>query len=117
MPTVHILDTFQRQLDRVVKKYPLSKTRIDEEIKALVKNPRQGDKYPGFGGLEVRKIRMPLTEYSIGKSKGLRLIFIVIKDNTEIVPLVIYQKKRFSSESEIKKLVMESIQEVHREIM
>jgi len=108
--------SFQKHLKEIFKKFPRSKKRITNEIENLAQNPLQGDSYPGFGELEVRKIRMSLSEYNIGKSKGLRFIYLYLILKNKIIPLAIYQKNKFAAEDEIKRMLIDRIKEIAQEI-
>ncbi len=103
---------FKSHLKEVIKKFPRCEKRIASQIEILSENPDTGDSYPGFGEISVRKIRIPLPEYSIGQSKGLRLIFIILPSKNKIVPLVIYQKGKYAAEHDIKRLVINYLKEV-----
>ncbi len=92
MLAIDYLTSFKKSLNQVFKKYPRSQKRINEEIGKLKENPLQGNSYPGVGEIEVRKIRLSLSEYRIGESKGLRLIYLYLSHKEKIIPLVIYQK-------------------------
>ena len=108
--------SFQKHLKTIFKKFPRSKKRITRLIENLAQNPVQGDMYPGFGDLEVRKIRLSLSEYNIGKSKGLRLIYLFLVLGNKIIPLAIYQKNKFAAEDEIKRMLIDRIKEIAHEI-
>ena len=90
-------NSFTKNLKKLAKKYPKSKNHIRKTINSLKDNPAQGDRYPGFGTLFVRKMRIDLPEHKIGKSKGLRLLHLFIKDKGKVVPLAIYAKKSFGN--------------------
>jgi hypothetical protein len=107
---------FQRRLEKLLSQYPLSKSRVLDVISSLMHNPSVGDRYPGLGLKEVRKLRMGLPEYNIGQSNGLRLIFLAIPEKAMVIPLLIYKKNQIKTENEVKKLVMHSIKEITGEI-
>jgi hypothetical protein len=92
---------FDRLLQETLKKYPLSLPNISRLIDSLPVNYQEGEVYPGFGGLQVRKLRLPLKEYGLGKRKGLRLLCLVAPEKGQIVPLMIYKKGEFASESKV----------------
>lgn len=116
MPTLDIRKSFEKHLKKIFKKYPKSKKRITKQIEKLAKKPEQGHIYPGFGPLKVRKVRFALPEYKMGKSRGLRLIylFLVVKD--KVIPLSVYAKSGYGSEHEIKALLIERIGELADEL-
>lgn len=72
---------FNKALNKALKNYPKSRPGVDKFIEEdLLKNPTQGDQYPGFGAdLNVRKIRLAIREYKIGKRGGLRIIFLHVE--------------------------------------
>lgn len=50
---------FEKELKKIVKKFPKAKNRIELEIESLSEN--SGNRYPGFGEeLQVRKVRIAL---------------------------------------------------------
>ncbi|MBA2881824.1 mRNA-degrading endonuclease RelE of RelBE toxin-antitoxin system [Desulfosalsimonas propionicica] len=100
-----------REFKGIFKTYPKSKKRIKDTIKTLKKNPRQGDRYPGFEGLEVRKLRIGLKEYKISKRNGLRLMFLYLPEKSKILLLTVYTKKHYGKESEIKTIALERLRE------
>lgn len=73
-------------------------------IQALKDNPEQGDIYPGFGEVNVRKIRIGLPEYSISSRKGLRLIFFYSWEKRVIIPLHIYKKGKYEENTVLRKI-------------
>ncbi|MEN8134141.1 MAG: hypothetical protein ABFS18_01215 [Thermodesulfobacteriota bacterium] len=107
---------FERQLHTIFKIFPNSQKHIENNISKLSKKPRNGDRYPGFGELEIRKLRIPLKAYNIGKSKGLRIITIYVPEKNIIAPLVIYKKGNHGSEKDVKSLIMSTIKEVKEEL-
>ena len=115
MLLIEYSNSFQRRLKIIFKKYPRAQNSISLQIDNLTKNPLQGDSYPGFGELEVRKIRISIPEYKIGKSKGLWLIFLNLKDKQKIIPLAVYQKNSIAAENEIRNQIVESLKEHQRE--
>jgi len=110
------LGFFTARLKKVVKKYPLSTDYIDGIINSLKGKPTQGDIYPGFGELSVRKMRIGLPEYKIGKRKGLRLLHLSIDEKKKVAPLTIYAKKDYGSEAKVKKEVIMALQEALLEL-
>lgn len=112
MTTVGYPESFQKHLKRLFKKFPKSKKRLSSEIENLAANPSQGDVYPGFGGMEVRKVRLALSEYNMGKRKGLRLIYVFIVLKDKVVPLAIYQKNQYAAEDEIRHMIIDRIKEI-----
>lgn len=89
---------------------------IQEAIFSLQTNPTRGNIYPGFGEITVRKVRIPLPEYRLSSSKGLRLIFLVSKEKNCIVPISIYKKGAFKREYQVKKRIKDNLKEILKEI-
>lgn len=114
--TVRRFNAFDVQLKKVVKSYPKSEKSIVAFIDGLGVNPTQGDRYPGFGDLYVQKTRFKLKAYGIGQRGGLRLIWLYSEEKETVVPLSIYKKGRPSSEDQIKKLVLNVISDIAKEM-
>ena len=93
--------TFDAAFDRALKSYPLSVTATQSAIDSLPDNPDCGDLYPGLK-VQVRKLRLPLKAYRIGKSKGLRLIYMVLPDKQCLLPVYIYKKGHPQQESDVR---------------
>ena len=107
--------SFSRALDHALTNYCHSTERIKEYIKeVLPAKPDEGELVPGFQGLEVRKVRIPLKEYKIGKRGGLKLYYLV-KDDL-IIPLYIYPKKKNYSEAEIKQKAYSLLKSILEEL-
>lgn len=115
MYDLHEPSVFIKALKTLSKKYPNSKKRIRKTVDSLKKDPEQGVLYPGFGNLFVRKMRIRLPEYKIGKSNGLRLLHLFIKDKGKVVPLVIYAKKSIGSEKTVRDLIVSALKEIVHE--
>ncbi|HAO19776.1 MAG TPA: hypothetical protein DCQ37_04330 [Desulfobacteraceae bacterium] len=98
---------FASDLKAISKNFPKSVNRIEDMIRDLVENPSQGNRYPGFGSNEVRKIRIGLPEYKISQSNGLRLIFGVKPEKKIVALLTIYFKNRYKSENDIIRTAIE----------
>jgi hypothetical protein len=108
---------FKKKLKACLKKYSKSVERITREINSI--NPQEGDTIPGLGlGIEVRvkKLRLELSEYKIGKSKGLRFIFMFVGVKNQIIPLTIYKKGTYKKENEKLKEIKLSLKEILKEI-
>lgn len=104
---IHLLEGFLQQLNEIEKKFPKATTEIEKSLNLLKNNPTRGQKYPGFGQREIRKLRIGLKKYGISKRKGLRLIYAV-KEN-KIIPLLIYHKSDFNKEHKILQKVSSSL--------
>jgi hypothetical protein len=74
---------------------------------------KTGDRYPGFGDdLIVRKQRIGLPEYKLGRSRGLRVICLFLVHKGKKVPLVIYQKSKAGQENKVKQLIITRLKEM-----
>lgn len=93
--------TFNAAFDRALKSYPLSVTATQSAIDSLPNDSDRGDPYPGLK-VQVRKLRLPLKAYRIGKSKGLRLIYMVLPDKQCLLPVYIYKKGHLQQESDVR---------------
>jgi mRNA-degrading endonuclease RelE of RelBE toxin-antitoxin system len=91
MPTiVEIPDSFTKELNRLVRKYPSVLIEIEGLIVQLKQDERLGDLIPNVG-YEVYKVRIKNTSANRGKSGGFRVIYYVrLADN--VVMLTIYSK-------------------------
>jgi len=107
---LHYTGSFNARLKKIISKFPRSENRVKKEIAGLADDPNQGDPYPSFGAYSVRKMRIGLPEYNIGKSHGLRLIYLVVND--KIIPLHVYPKSQFRSESDVLKETKAALKEV-----
>lgn len=107
---------FETDLKTVLKKYPKSARKIESAISDLEKKSDIGDRYPGFGSIEIRKVRIPLPEYNIGKSDGLRLLFMVKPEKADISLLTIYQKNKHKSETDVVKTIIERLNKIEAEL-
>lgn len=97
-------DPFDKLFNKVLKPWPKSWHQVREFITHfLPENPGLGDKYPGFGpDTDVRKIRIGLDHYRIGKRNGLRLIYLYLTRKNDLIPLFIYKKASVKAEHRIK---------------
>jgi hypothetical protein len=80
---------FEIDKERLLKSRPLAHTDIAAAFVSLRENPRQADRMPGIGALDIRKARWPLKSYRIGSSGGLRIVF-ALRERV-IIPLAIWQ--------------------------
>lgn len=79
---------FTKEISRFFKKNQLLEEDFSTFKQELVKNPEQGDRVPGAGG--VRKTRIKSS--SKGKSGGFRICYYYKQINGTIFLLVIYPK-------------------------
>ena len=97
------LPPFEKQIKRLVKKYPSLKSEYLNLIESLEKNPNQGSNI----GNNCFKIRISIASKGKGKSGGARVItHFVIEDKT-IYLLSIYDKSEQSDiqDKELKMLL------------
>jgi len=107
--------SFQNDLYAIFKKYPNSQKDIETELSNLAKKPMAGNAIPGFSPNQIRKLRIPLKKYNIGKSNGLRIIYLVDPRNNRITKLHIYCKKQYRGEQEVKENVRNALKELKGE--
>jgi hypothetical protein len=90
-------DLFDKLFKRTLKPWPRSRQQVRDFIKnTLSANPPLGDKYPGFGpSMDVRKIRIGLDHYNIGKSNGLRLLCLYLPQKKPHCAAVYLQKSLY----------------------
>ncbi len=97
------LKPFERQLKRLVRKFPSLKREITELAAALAEDPNKGTSI----GQGCRKIRLSMASKGGGKSGGSRVITHVRVTSERIYLLSIYDKsdKDTLSDKEIKGLL------------
>jgi len=110
-------NSFRKSLKEIFKKYPNSRNDIEAELDKLKKNPLKGEIIPGLTSYQLRKIRLPLKKYKIGKRKGLRVICLVNVQEKKITLLHIYSKMQYKNEEEVIKKVKEALKELKGELM
>jgi hypothetical protein len=109
-------EAFEAQLRECLKRYSQSLASVNEEIDKLPGNPDQGNAYPGFGTVTVRKVRLPLKEYRLSKRDGLRLIYLVLPAKSLLAPIAIYRKGTFKKEELVIALVREQLRAILTEV-
>jgi len=82
------ISNFDRELKRLVKKYPSIKADLLALMESLLMDPFQGD---GLGK-DCYKVRMKITSKGKGKSAGSRVITCVKVINKRITLISIYDK-------------------------
>lgn len=85
---VEVIPPFNKQLKKLVKKYPSLKSEFLELIESLELNPNQGIKL----GMDCYKIRIAIASKNKGKSGGARVITNIKIENNIIYLLSIYDK-------------------------
>ena len=101
--------TFVNAYEVIKKYYPNSIEQIEDEFAKLLLNPNCGALIRGFHPAQIRKLRIGLKKYQIGKSGGLRLIYLVVASN--IIKLFIYSKRHYEGEEWVYKSVLKSLKE------
>jgi len=85
---IEITSFFEKQLKRLIKKYPSLKSEFITLVETLKENPSLGTPI----GSECYKIRLSITSKGKGKSGGARVITYVQIVETKIYLLTIYDK-------------------------
>lgn len=97
---------FEKELKRLVKKFPSLKDEYKELIEDIIKNPEAGT----FIGSNCYKIRMSIQSKGKGKSGGARAITYVYVKTETVYLLTIYDK---SEKADLKpnelKMMIESL--------
>lgn len=94
---------FEKELKRLVKKFPSFKVEYKELIEEIIKNPETGT----FIGNNCYKIRIAVESKGKGKSGGARAITYVYVETETIYLLTIYDKgeKAALKPSELKMMI------------
>ncbi len=94
---------FDKQLKRLVKKYPSFKSEFAAELAELTVNPLRGTPL----GHHCYKVRIAIASKNAGKSGGARFITYVQVINTTIYLISIYDKGEQDtlSDKEIKEMI------------
>ncbi|MGL2992423.1 type II toxin-antitoxin system RelE/ParE family toxin [Flavobacterium sp. TSSA_36] len=79
---------FEKELKRLVKKFPSLKFEFKELIEEIAKNPQAGT----FIGNNCYKIRIAIESKGKGKSGGARVITYVYVESETVYLLTIYDK-------------------------
>jgi mRNA-degrading endonuclease RelE of RelBE toxin-antitoxin system len=93
---IYTIDYFDKQLKKLVKKYPSLKSEIIELINSLKENPNLGTPI----GNNCYKIRLAISSKGKGKSGGARVISYVVFVDNHIFLLSIYDKSNQDSISD-----------------
>jgi len=96
-----VTSSFEKQLKRLIKKFPSLKTEFKELIHSLQDSPKQGKSL----GNNCFKIRLAIASKGKGKSGGMRVITHVQVVETKVYLLSIYDK---SEQSDITDKELES---------
>ncbi len=100
---VFTISPFDKQIKRLVKKFPSLKSEYPELLKKLETNPFMGNQL----GNNCFKIRMAIKSKDKGKSGGARIITHVQIIESKVFLLAIYDKSEHAgiSDNEIKTLL------------
>lgn len=90
---VYTLRPFDKQLKRLVKKYPSLKKEYIDLIDSLENNPEQGTAI----GNKCYKIRLAIASKGKGKSGGARVIANLVIEDDAVYLLTIYDKSEKSN--------------------
>lgn len=101
--SIKTIPSFDKQLKKLVKKYPSFKVDFLLFVKSLNENPLQGTRI----GKQCFKIRLAIQSKGKGKSGGARIISHLVIQEETIYLISIYDKGNIESitDSEIKKLI------------
>jgi len=96
---------FERQLKRLVRKFPSLKSEYSNLVDELSENPEKGTAL----GNNCRKIRLAIASKGKGKSGGARVITHFYIENKTVFLLAIYDKSEQAniSDKELKELLSE----------
>lgn len=105
MNSVKLTHNFERQLRRIVKKYPGFLADMDALLERIKEDANLGTEL--FAG--VRKVRLSVTGKARGKSGGARSIYYVQDAEATVWMLYVYDKAEVASipENEIRAFVEE----------
>lgn len=94
---------FEKELKRLVKKYPSLKKEYENLISSLEKNPTEGTPI----GQNCYKIRIPIASKGKGKSGGARVISCVVFVEKTVFLVSIYDKseKENISDKDLEKII------------
>lgn len=100
---VQTLASFDKQLKRLVRKYPSLKAEYITLIELLEENPASGT----YIGNDCYKLRLSIFSKGKGKSGGARVIYYVRVDDTLVMLLSIYDKSEQEniSDKDLEKLL------------
>ena len=105
--SVYTIPPFDKQLKRLVKKYPSLKEEFSEILDELTMLPETGTHI----GNSVYKIRISISSKGKGKSGGARIITYVQIQQSSVYLLTIYDKseKEDVSKEELNKMIQNII--------
>jgi mRNA-degrading endonuclease RelE of RelBE toxin-antitoxin system len=91
--SVIAIPKFNKELKKLVKKYPSLKADFTKLLDSLVFNPMQGKPL----GKNCYKIRLAIKSKGKGKSGGARIITNIVVTDTKVYLLFIYDKTKTES--------------------
>lgn len=104
---------FTNQLNSILQSFPKEENNILRTIDSIKKNPvLPGKRIQGWGELHLRKMRIGLKAYNIGKSGGLRLIWLLNEKFKWIIMIAIYEKRDFTSENKLQEMLKRNVNEI-----
>ena len=103
--------TFKALFEKTIASFSKSRKDVLESINSLKSNPT-GNTYPGFKEHVVKKIRIALKENKLGKRKGLRCLYLYLRDKNKLIRLFIYKKGEFKREHQIKGQIKRVLPEI-----
>lgn len=110
---VHWTETFKKDFDKALGKYPLSRNVTKDNVNSLPSIFQYGKIVMGFPQ-QPRKNRLPLSAYNIGKSGGLRLVSIL--QGSLYHPIKLYAKSAEYEENVIRKSIKKALDEILSEL-
>jgi len=103
---IYTLDNFDKELKKLLKKYPSLGSDLRLFLKNLVDNPFQGDSL----GKDGYKVRMAISSKNRGKSGGARVITCIKISDDRITLVSIYDK---SVQSDISDKILNQLLKDH----
>ncbi|MGR3175211.1 MAG: hypothetical protein ACUZ8N_11530 [Candidatus Scalindua sp.] len=104
---------FTNQLEKLIKKYKKSETALIKEVNSILKKPLElGNRIPKFGSDHIRKLRIPLKEYNIGKSGGIRIIYLVDIDTEKVLMVAMYIKSDYKTETSTQSMIRKNLKSI-----
>ena len=85
---IFTIPPFDKQLKRLVRKYPSLKKEFPIFVNSIIENPKQGD---GVGN-DCYKIRLAISSKGKGKSGGARVILHIAIADSIVYLIAIYDK-------------------------
>jgi hypothetical protein len=107
--------TFLACYNNIISSFSKSKDYIKEEITRILKN-KLGKTIPGFGEFVLKKERIGLKAYRIGKSGGLRFIYLFLKEKIRLIPIYLYKKGEHKKEHNVTKEITANLKKILEEL-